>query len=139
MNTTNKVLRLPELLEETLIYQKYQFIFIRSMRVFAMASRAPWRQMHPASIPPQDHSKTCLTVGGPVRMGHLVGGKRSAERAPQRLWEKCFFELTILGAPMTYGQAQRLWRVKTGIPTLENLIDVEDLKLQIPTENEEEE
>lgn len=34
---------------------------------------------------------------------------------------------------MTYGQAQRLWRVKkTGIPTLENLIDMEDLKLQIP-------
>ena len=33
----------------------------------------------------------------------------------------------------------QLWRLKTGIPTLENLIDMEDLRLQIPTQTVEEE
>ncbi|OJI88464.1 hypothetical protein ASPTUDRAFT_35448 [Aspergillus tubingensis CBS 134.48] len=175
MNATTKVLHLPELLEEILLYQDCLFIFLAQRHgAWVNGVELPcFIREHPGDKcflqvfqPFQDESY-CWKIknssgqetsssgnNNGVTMGQFIDYWMTfSRRFGWDTWlvendlpnvhrnvneEKCFFELTILGVAITYGQAQRLWRVKCGIPTLENLIDMEDLRLQIPTGNEEE-
>ncbi|GLA02199.1 hypothetical protein AnigIFM60653_001600 [Aspergillus niger] len=182
MNAATKVLLLPELLEEILLYQKdYRFPFLaqrislkewfidKRRRAALFHPRASWRRMLLANIPcPAKRVsyrwKSEKTSGQEISSSNNNNGMTMGEfidysvafscRFKIPRWDlennlpsayhngngdKCSWDLIIHGhADTYYGMTPNLWGVKTGRPALEDLINMEDLKIHIPAQNVEE-